>query len=273
MHTWKLTSNHRRVVVGLLATFFVAIMMLLSSGTAATTTPKGGGAGAGHGLLAATPVAVEPAPPDPTATSAPAVSPSPAAVKTTKQLAPLPAPKAPTKTPAPPTATTLSKESKEAINLVEFWWDTFVLAVKESDGLKLTASQLRQPEVVVVKKATCKQPSTNMLGPKSRTSLTYCNGKLEFVPKVFMTITDPGKVKVVASGFLYHALATAPNEQLAGRSKMELLGYLQARLSYALVDYTATTHPEASWVVVHPVGSTHPDVNLGYVRGAEKFEN
>jgi hypothetical protein len=148
----------------------------------------------------------------------------------------------------------------------------FVLAINDTDGIKLTKKQLRQPEIVVVNKASCAQRQTTLLGPKSRKSLTYCNGRLEFVPKVFMTITDPGKLRVMASGFLYHAVATAPESQLAGRNRMELLGYLQARLSIALVEYQATVIPEDSWVVVHPVKSAGDDVNLGYVRGVQELE-
>lgn len=270
MHS--LSNTHRRAVVGVLAAAVTA-MVLFSSSSSATTTPKSRPE-ADKGIAAATPVAVDPVPPDkasPEPAKSEAASPSPKATANSK-LAPVPTAKTTTKAPAAPVAPTLSAKDREAKDIAEWWWDVFVIALNKADGLKLTKEQLRQPEIVMVTKASCKQPATNMLGPKSRKSFTYCNGKLEFVPKVFMTITDAGKVNVVASGFLYHALDVAPASQLKGRSKMELLGYLQAQLSLALVAYHATTHPEASWAVISPVGSAHPDIDLGYVQGVEAIE-
>jgi hypothetical protein len=269
MHSRQLNSAHRRGIVVVVAAIFALLMLLLSSGSDATTTPKN------QGPQAATSVwpAVEPVPPDTSSPSSTKVeappTPKPA---TSSTQAPLPTPKATAVATLKPTVPILSSKDKEAISILGFWWDTFVIALEKSDGLRFTKEQLRQPRVAIVKKASCKQPATNMLGPKSRTSLTYCGERLDLVPNVFMTITDEGKIKVAASGFLYHAVDVAPASQLKGRSKMELLGYLQAHLSLALVDYQAITHPEASWAVVHPVGSGHPDVNLGYVRGVTELE-
>jgi hypothetical protein len=268
----SLSNTHRRAVVAALAVA-VAAMVLFSNSSSATTTPKSDRPEAGKGIVAAAPVAVDPVPPDP---SPPATTKSatPSAKTTTAKpsLAPVPTAKSTSRAPVAPVTPALSAKDKEAKQIAEWWWDVFVIAIKKTDGLKLTSEQLRRPELKVVEKASCTQPATNMLGPKSRKSLTYCQGKLEFVPKVFRTITDEGKVRVVASGFLYHALDTAPASQLKDRSKMELLGYLQARLSLALVEYTATTSPEASWAVISPVGSAGEAVDLGYVRGVEDLE-
>lgn len=269
MHSRQLNSTHRRGIVVVVAAIFALLMVLLSSGSDATTTPKNR---APHAAASAQPT-VDPVPPD-------ASSPSPTRTKaspgpelaTSSTLAPLPTTKSTAIATLKPTVPILSAKDKEAVSILGFWWDTFVIALEKSDGLRFTKEQLRQPQVTVVKKATCKQPTTNMLGPKSRASLTYCDNRLDFVPKVFMTITDEGKLKVAASGFLYHAVDVAPASQLKGRSKMELLGYLQAQLSVALVDYQAITHPEASWAVVSPVGSGHPDIDLGYVRGVTDLE-
>lgn len=254
-------KNRTRLLVVLAALVTAVLVLVVSASTASTQAPatNNGGTGAGQALPAAT----DPAPPPDKEAGAPEVSPSspapskaPAATKSTVPL---------TKPATPPASKpALSKTDKEALGIVGYWWDTFVLAAKSSKNAKFTTAQLRKPEVVIVSKSSCKQPKTNLLGPKSRTSFTYCNGKLELVPKVFMTITEMGQLRVVASGFLYHAQDVAPDAQRKGGSNDELLGALQARLAIALVDYQATGAYEDAWVVIQPDRSAGEDVDWGY---------
>lgn len=265
MHT--LNERHRRAVVAVLAAL-VLVIVLLASGSNATTTPRH--ASPSNTSVAAAPATAEPVPPDPTTRPVKATaSPNQEADSARSKLTPIPTTKSRS---VPPVRPTLSAQDKEAKDIAEWWWDVFVIALKKADGIKLTNEQLRQPEIVIVTKSSCAQPKSNLLGPKSQKSLTYCRGKLEFVPQVFMTITDPGKLKVVASGFLYHAVDVAPASQLEGRNKQELLGYLQAQLSLALVERTTTSIVEEAWVVVHPVRSSDERIDLGYVLGIEALE-
>jgi hypothetical protein len=200
----------------------------------------------------------KPIPPDPpvfvTQTSPPRISATSAA------------PQAPA--PPRPTARVLTAADTEALGYVDFHWDVFMQALQTTNGTKLTAAQLAKPPIVVVDKASCSQPGSNLLGPKSRKALTYCAGQLELVSDVFLTITEPGQRKVVASAFIYHALDHTPaamRKKMSGvvRNDIQVIGCVQASLSYALVRYQAITDATEAWAVMRE-GTTGGDLHNSY---------
>ena len=254
-------DRHRWGLVALLVLLTAALVTLVGSGSAATTNPgSGGGIGAG---VAIAPVALDPAPPDsnPAAAASPSTQAPQVGQVTSTQAPPPPAATSPT-TPV------LSEQDKKALGIVDYWWDTFTGAFKSTKGTKLTSAQLTKPPVVIVTKASCNQPASNLLGPKSRASFTYCGGKLELVSDVFLTITEDGQLKVVASGFLYHALdatTAAQRKYPSGKSRndTQVLGCLQASLANALLSYQAIDDESKAWVVMQR-GTTGGDLHNSY---------
>jgi hypothetical protein len=256
----------------------LALLLVMSTSTARTDAPA---ATSGIGAGQAAPAASEPAPPPDEVERAPSAShsavpiskaptsPVPATSKPSAKAKPVAPTSRPTKPLAPVAQPTLSKTDKEALDLVDFWWDVFVIAMKRTEGTKLTTTQLRKPEVVIVSKANCKQPESNRLGPKSRKSFTYCDGKLDLIPNVFMTITELGQLRVVASGFMYHALATTPDSLRDGRNDMAVLGCLQGGLASALLQHNTVTSDQDVWVVISP-DSWGEDLHNGYVGTLEQ---
>jgi|GEM_PF-5855365 len=260
-------KNRTRVLTALACLMALSLVFTVSTSAAQTNNAP---AVAQHSARAkqALPAETNPAPPPEKKGAAPAV---PRSTTPTTAAPATPVPTTTKRTPAKSTTSakpTLSKSNKEALGIVDYWWDTFVLAMKKTKGTKLTADQLRKPQVVIVSKASCKQPKSNLLGPKSHKSFTYCDGKLELVPDVFLTITDPGKLRVVASGFLYHALANTPDRLRDGRNNAAVLGCLQGGLVSALLQYQAINSDQDAWVVISPISSGE-DLHNGYIRTLE----
>lgn len=253
LRTHSPKGRNRLFIAGLLVLAVAFLGLAGSSSIDSTVTPHPGGVGAGAEVL---PAVDDPVPPD-----KPAATPAATPKATATSATPVP-------TATAPATPTLTKADKKALDIVDYHWDVFVLALGESKGTKLTASQLKKPSVIVVAKASCKQHGTNVLGPKSRASLTYCKGKLELVPSVFLTITEPGQLKVVASAFLYHALDTTTAKQRkyetgVSRNDKQVLGCLQGQLSQALERYQAISDPAEAWVVLRE-GSKGGDLHNSY---------
>lgn len=266
----RCATNRTRLLVALSILLAFTLMITIGASTAPNTNAPQAAPQGGIGAGQIVPVVADPAPPPDNGVNSVAVP---------RQAAPKPATKAPanlepkvtttTKSvpvPAKPAPRKLTARDREAISFVKYDWDIIVLAMKETTGTKLSDAQLKQPPIVIVDKASCKQPKTNLLGPKSRTSITYCNGRIELVPKVFLKITDNGKLTATASAFLYHALANTPDRLAKGRSKMTILGCLQGGLVVALKQRKTINSKEGQevWVVISP-NSSGEDLHNGFV--------
>ena len=105
------------------------------------------------------------------------------------------------------------------------------------------------------------------MGPHRNDEWTE-TGIVTAILPVFLTITEPGQIKVVASGFLYHALANTTASQRkyesgTSRNNNQVLGCLQGQLSEALVRYNTISDPAEAWAVITE-GSTGGDIHNSY---------
>ena len=260
MRIQSTTRRRHYLAASLLGVLAAALAVTLSGPGAtqvatATTTANTGGTAAGN-TVASTPIVTVPAPTS-IAPAAPAL--------TTPAPQPTMAAPATTAAPRPPA---LSKTDKKAIEYVKFHWEGFVAALQQHNGTRLTKAQLTMPKLVVVPKPGCPPDSRNVLGPKSKKALNYCKGVLQLVPAVFLDISELGQLKVVASAFLYQALAKTTKAQRAYpdgrlRNDTQVLGCLQASLSYSLVANQTIATEDDAWAVMRE-GTTGGDMHNSY---------